>query len=150
MLPDSERRRRGVSLSRCLLVVAAAAAGGCGDAEPTARLVGSVRIGGSLPERPLMVVVENRERGISAAAAVDAAGRFDILTAPGRGVPAGRYRVAVMPQPSPLGDIADALKPGRPGAENSRAVAAKFGSTDTSGLSVDVTLPKTELAIDIP
>jgi hypothetical protein len=97
-----------------------------------------------------MVVVENRDRGIFAAAAVDAAGRFDILTAPGRGVPAGRYRVAVMPQPSPASDIADALKPGRPGAENAPVVPAKYGSTDTSGLSIDVTLPQTDLAIDIP
>jgi hypothetical protein len=97
-----------------------------------------------------MVVVENRDRGIFAAAAVDESGRFDILTAPGRGVPAGRYRVAVMPQPSPPGDIADALKPGRPGADSARAVPAKFGSTDTSGLSVDVILPQTDLAIDIP
>lgn len=150
MLQDSERRRRGVSLGRYLLVVATAVGGGCGHAEPTARLVGSVRIGGSLPGRPLMVVVENRDRGIFAAAAVDESGRFDILTAPGRGVPAGRYRVAVMPQPSPPGDIADALKPGRPGADSARAVPAKFGSTDTSGLSVDVILPQTDLAIDIP
>lgn len=133
-----------------LLLAIGAVCGGCGRLEPAARLVGSVTIDGAPPKKPLMVFVENRDRGIVAAAAVDQAGRFDVLTAPGRGVPEGRYQVALMVPPPPSGDLADALKPGRPAGRTAQPFPAKFGSTATSGLSVDVKLPQTEFAIGIP
>ena len=132
------------------LAVAAALCLGCSRAEPTARLSGQVTIDGKPPERPVMVVVENRTRGVSVAAAVDAGGRFDVLTAPGRGIPEGRYQVGLIPTPAPVGDIAASLEPGAAPPVASTYIPPKFQSPATSGLTVDVQLPETRFDIAIP
>lgn len=98
-----------------------------------------------------MVVVENIAKGVSAAAPVDSAGRFEVLTAPGRGVPEGSYRVALIPRPRPIGDIAAALRPDtKPTKTATKGIPARFHSPQTSGLTIDVKLPETRLDIDVP
>ena len=132
------------------LAVAAALCFGCSRAEPTARLIGHVTIDGKPPEREAMVVVENRARGVSVAAAVDAGGRFDVLTAPGRGIPEGRYQVGLIPPPAPIGEIAESLEPLAAPPVASTGIPPKFQSPATSGLAVDVQLPETRFDIAIP
>ena len=132
------------------LAVAAALCLGCSRAEPTARLIGQVTIGGQPPERPVMVVVENRTRGVSVAAAVDTSGRFDVLTAPGRGIPEGQYRIGLIPTPAPVGDIADSIEPLAAPPVEFTYIPPKFQSPATSGLTVDVQLPETRFDIAIP
>jgi hypothetical protein len=123
---------------------------GCGRGEPTARLVGQVTIGGQPPAVPVMVVVEDSGRGISAAAAVDPSGRFDVLTAPGRGLPAGRYRLALIPTPPPIEDLDASLGPEPPPPAAPCPIPEQFQSPATSGLSVEVTLPETRFDIAVP
>ena len=132
------------------LAVAAALCLGCSRAEPTARLIGQVTIDGQPPERPVMVVVENRIRGVSVAAVVDTSGRFDVLTAPGRGIPEGRYQVGLIPTPAPVGDIAESLEPLAAPPVASTYIPPKFQLPATSGLTVDVQLPETRFDIAIP
>ncbi len=123
---------------------------GCGRGEPTARLVGQVTIGGQPPAVPVMVVVENSGRGVSAAAVVDPSGRFDVLTAPGRGLPAGRYQVALIPTPPPVEDLDASLGPEPPPPTASSQIPERFRSPVTSGLSVEVQLPETRFDIAVP
>jgi hypothetical protein len=123
---------------------------GCSRAEPTARLIGQVTVDGKPHERAVMVVVENRARGVSVAAVVDAGGRFDVLTAPGRGIPEGRYQVGLMPTPAPVGDIAASLGPETAPPATAGPIPEQFQSPATSGLTVDVQLPETRFDIAIP
>jgi hypothetical protein len=131
-------------------VGAVSGGGGCGRVEPTARLTGTVVVGGHPPTTPLMVVAECAAKGISAAAPVDAAGRFEVFTAPGRGVPEGTYAVAVIAPPRPLGDIADGIGPARLPLAPSMAIPSRFNSPRTSGLTVDVRLPETRFDVEVP
>ena len=132
------------------VAVAVALCLGCGRGEPTARLVGQVTIGGQPPNVPLMVVVENQGRGVSVAAAVDPGGRFDVLTAPGRGLSAGRYRLALIPTPPPVENLDAALGPEPPRPAAPSPIPERFQSPATSGLSVEVTLPETRFDIAVP
>lgn len=147
MRPNSDARRGRPWIG---LAVAAALCLGCSRAEPTARLIGQVTIDGKPPEQSVMVVVENRTRGVSVAATVDAGGRFDVVTAPGRGIPEGRYQLGLIPTPAPVGDIADSIEPLAELAVASTYIPAKFQSPATSGLTVDVQLPETRFDIAIP
>lgn len=130
--------------------LAVAACVGCGRGEPVARLTGVVVVRGAQPKAPLMVVAENKARGISAAALVDAAGRFEVLTAPGRGVPEGTYRIALIAPPRAVGDIAAGIGKGAPARGPDAGVPARFGSPETSGLTVDVRVPETRFDITVP
>jgi hypothetical protein len=123
---------------------------GCGRGEPTARLVGQVTIGGKPPTGSVMVVAEDASQGISAAAAVDAAGTFDVLTAPGRGLPVGRYQVAVIPTPPPIEDLDESLTLDAAPPPDTSGIPARFQSPATSGLSVDVQPPETRFDIAVP
>ena len=147
MRPNSDARRGPPWIG---LAVAATLCLGCSRAEPTARLSGQVTIDGKPPEQPVMVVVEDRTRGVSVAAVVDTSGRFDVLTAPGRGIPVGRYQVGLIPTPAPVGDIAESLEPLVAPPVASTSIPVKFQSPATSGLTVDVQLPETRFDIAIP
>ena len=147
MRPTSEAWRGRLWIG---LAVAAALCLGCSRAEPTARLIGQVTIDGKPPEQSVMVVVENRTRGVSVTAVVDTSGRFDVLTAPGRGIPEGRYQVGLIPTPAPVGDIAESLGPLAAPPVASTSIPVKFQSPATSGLTVDVQLPETRFDIASP
>lgn len=95
--------------------------------------------------------MEHIARGVSATALVDTEGRFEVFTAPGRGVPEGTYRVPLITPPRPIGDIAAALKPDfKPPKAATKEIPARFRSPQTSGLTSDVKLPETRLDIDVP
>lgn len=131
-------------------VAACIVSAGCGGREPVARLGGTVVVAGAAPKIPLLVVVENRDLGVSVTAPVDAQGGFEVFTAPGRGVPEGRYRVAVIPVPRPVGDIAAALAPDSKPLPEPAGIPATYRSVETSGVTVDVRLPETRFQIRVP
>jgi len=147
--PGRGRPPLGPSLALCL-PLCLCLCWGCGRGEPTARLVGRVTIGGKPPAGSVMVVAEDASRGISAAAAVDAAGTFDVLTAPGRGLPIGQYQVAVIPTPPPIEDLDASLSLDAASPPDTSGIPARFQSPATSGLSVDVQPPETRFDIDLP
>lgn len=124
--------------------------------EPAARVTGVVTVNGK-PPAAAMVVAECRERGILATAAIGADARYELLTAPGRGLPAGTYKVAIIGRPGRSDDIAESMKPRflKPGEKLPTATAkdgipSKYQSTDASDLAMQVTLPPIEFNIVLP
>lgn len=83
----------------------------CGQSEPLARVTGKVTFEGN-PVREGLVVFNNEQLGVYMTAPI-LDGEYEIITARGKGVPPGEYRVAVAPPmvDHPVGPILEPPKP---------------------------------------
>lgn len=125
-----------------LCVIAAIIACGCGsdavDYGPTGTVKGSVKIGDKTPSEGTQVTFLQPTEGYSATGYTDANGNYTVASWNNGNLPAGDYKVFVMPpEPKPLTPEEELdRKPGE--NEPVSEFDAKFSDAETSGLTYTV------------
>ena len=133
-MPRSRFASAGV-LFACLALAA-----GCGSKGPARGTVkGRVTLGDK-PVAGATVFFENAEAGVGLNAPLDATGHYEVKTYQGAGLPAGSYKVAVLPggvmEPGEELPLADKAKSTRP--KLTVTVPERYHKTATSKLGVEV------------
>jgi hypothetical protein len=138
----------GMSLAafKCpaFLLLCLAAAGGCGG-EVRGTVSGRVTFQGKLVTAGL-VGFQNSELGVHMTAPLGADGTYEVITAQGKGLPLGTYRVFVAPPlpDLPLGAPDPAMKP-----PDLSQVPVRYMRAETSGIVVEVSRGANRLDIDM-
>jgi hypothetical protein len=107
---------------------------GCGSGEVRGKIAGKVTFQGEAVSEGI-VAFQNNEMGIHMTANPEPDGRYEIVTAKGRGLPVGTYQVSVCPPPPPFPPIGSTVIPPPKPYPN---IPQKYRDANTSGLTLTV------------
>ena len=102
---------------------------------PIGRVTGEVTFDGAPVEEGIVSFL-NREQGLAAQAALGAGGTFEVRSSAGRGLPPGKYEVAIMPPTVKIPDTAETV--GGEGFKEVDNIPQKYRSAVSSGLVAEV------------
>lgn len=133
----------------CVLPILACCVLGCGKAgPPLTKVGGNVTLQGK-PVTAGIVIFQSADQLVNVMSDIDAQGHYELKTHDAAGIPPGKYRVSLKP-PAPNYEtppLADAgINDPRP---IDKTIAPRYWSADTSGLTADVTLEKTQYDLQL-
>lgn len=136
-MPGRSQRPFLVLAAPLAAVTLSVAVSGC-SGEPhvsTAPVQGKVTYDGKPVEKGEVLFVS--ETGFAASAALDSEGRYALASQYGRGIPPGKYKVAISPPPAK--QVPGSDPPAALSAKDFPDIPKKYWTTDGSGLTASVT-----------
>ena len=122
---------------------------GCGKSgPPLAKVGGNVTLNGK-PVTAGIVIFQSADGLVNVMGDLDANGNYELKTHDAAGIAPGKYRISLKP-PAPNYEtppLADAGQ--RDPRPQDKTIAQRYWSADTSGLTADVTLEKTQYDLQL-
>ena len=109
--------------------------GGCGSSAPIGRVTGEVTCDGAPVEEGIVSFLDGK-RGFAAQAILGPGGEFELRSTAGRGLPPGKYDVAILPPTVQMPDTAETE--GGEGFKQVDNIPQKYRNAKSSGLVAEV------------